>query len=56
VIECYEQRRTVHAVEYPHATLEVSEVGSVGKVLLIRIVALAPSEESFDDAVRLWSW
>jgi hypothetical protein len=55
VIEGYEQWRAVRAVEYPHTTLEVSGVGSGGKVLLIRIVALAPSAKVRNDAVRFWS-
>ena len=51
VIECYEQWRAVRAVEYPHATLEVSEVTSGGKVSLIRIAALEPRAKLLKDAV-----
>jgi hypothetical protein len=52
VIECYEQWGAARAVEYPHTTLEVREVGSGGEVLLIGIVALAPRAKLPNDAVR----
>ena len=51
MVEGYEQWRAVRAVEYPHAMLEVSVIGSGGKVLLIGIVVLAPRAKLLNDAV-----
>jgi hypothetical protein len=52
VIAHHEHRPATRAFKYPHATLQVRDIGGGGEVLLLTILS-PPAPESLNDAMRL---